>query len=127
MDAVFDTYRLPIFQGLTMVPKLKRALFPPLVLAALLLGLCRVSLAQGDADLEAPGLAPFPTTLARGATLFHNVRIFDGKSSTLSPPSNVLVKGNTIERISTSPIPVDTNANVTRHSGERAGADARPH
>ena len=38
------------------------------------------------------------------ATLFQNVRIFDGKSSTLSPPSNVLVKGNTIERISTSPM-----------------------
>src|SRR5438876_154526 len=95
-----------------MVPKLKRALFPPLVLAALLLGLCRVSLAQGDADLEAPGLAPFPTTLARGATLFQNVLIFDGKSSTLSAPSDVLVKGNTIERISASPIPVDTDPNL---------------
>jgi hypothetical protein len=46
--------------------------------------------------------APAPTTI-----LFQNVVIFDGKSGTLSPPSNVLVRGNKIERISTSPIPVD--------------------
>jgi imidazolonepropionase-like amidohydrolase len=36
--------------------------------------------------------------------LFENVRIFDGKSASLSPPSNVLVKGSVIERISTAPI-----------------------
>ncbi len=95
-----------------MVRKLKLALCPPLVLAVLFVGLCRPSLGQGDADLEAPGLAPFPTTLARGATLFQNVRIFDGKSEVLSAPSNVLVKGNTIERISVSPITVEANANV---------------
>jgi imidazolonepropionase-like amidohydrolase len=69
-------------------------------------------LAQGDADLEAPGLAPFPAILARGATLLQNVRIFDGKSDTLSAPSDVLVKGNTIERISASPITVDTKTGV---------------
>jgi imidazolonepropionase-like amidohydrolase len=39
-----------------------------------------------------------------GAALFQNVRIFDGKSGSLSAPSNVLVKGNIIERISTAPI-----------------------
>jgi imidazolonepropionase-like amidohydrolase len=38
------------------------------------------------------------------ATLFQNVRIYDGKSSTLSAVSNVLVKGNRIERISAQPI-----------------------
>jgi imidazolonepropionase-like amidohydrolase len=81
-----------------------------LVLAALLAGLSQASLAQGDADLEAPGSAPFPTTLASGATLFQNVRIFDGKSSTLSAPSNVLVRGDTIDRISANSIAVDTNA-----------------
>ena len=42
------------------------------------------------------------------AVLFRNVRIFDGKSSTLSPPSNVLVRGNKIEKISTAPIPVES-------------------
>src|SRR5262245_12062450 len=30
--------------------------------------------------------------------LFQNVRVFDGKSQTLSPPTNVLVMGNKIER-----------------------------
>jgi hypothetical protein len=38
------------------------------------------------------------------ATLFQNVRIFDGKSGTLSAPSSVLVRGNIIERISTTPL-----------------------
>jgi imidazolonepropionase-like amidohydrolase len=36
--------------------------------------------------------------------LFENVRIFDGKSATLSAPSNVLVKGNLIDQVSTAPI-----------------------
>jgi hypothetical protein len=44
-----------------MARKLKLALYPSLVMAALLVGLCRASLGQGDADLEAPGLAPFHT------------------------------------------------------------------
>src|ERR1700732_2287503 len=37
------------------------------------------------------------------ATLFQNVRIFDGKSGSLSAPARVLVKGNIIERISAAP------------------------
>jgi len=86
------------------VEKSKRVIYPLLVLAVALVGLCRASLGQGDADLEAPGLAPFPTTLARDATLFQNVRIFDGTSAVLSAPSNVLVRGNTIDRISLDPI-----------------------
>ncbi len=36
---------------------------------------------------------------AQDATLFQNVRIFDGSSPDLSSPSNVLVRGNKIERI----------------------------
>jgi len=48
-----------------------------------------------------------PTTEPRPAILFENVRIFDGKGSELSAPSNVLVHGNKIERISTAPISVD--------------------
>jgi imidazolonepropionase-like amidohydrolase len=51
------------------------------------------------------------------ATLFRNVRIFDGKSSTLSTPSNVLVRGNKIERISTSPITVDAGTRVIDGGG----------
>ena len=50
---------------------------------------------------------------ASGAvTLFENVRIFDGKGAALSAPSNVLIRGNVIERISTQPIPVDRRADT---------------
>ncbi|RWQ66534.1 amidohydrolase family protein [Mesorhizobium sp.] len=52
--------------------------------AALVLGLC--------------------ATAAADDVLFENVRIFDGKGAALSAPSNVLVEGNVIARISTSPI-----------------------
>ena len=45
--------------------------------------------------------------------LFENVRIFDGKNDSLSAASNVLVSGNTIEKISTDPISIDGAANVT--------------
>jgi imidazolonepropionase-like amidohydrolase len=38
------------------------------------------------------------------ATLFQGVRIFDGKSGALSGPSNVLIKDNKIEKISTAAI-----------------------
>ncbi|WP_353646930.1 amidohydrolase family protein [Mesorhizobium sp. WSM2239] len=43
-------------------------------------------------------------TAAADDVLFENVRIFDGKGAALSAPSNVLVEGNVIARISTSPI-----------------------
>ena len=45
-------------------------------------------------------------------TLFENVRIFDGKSEALSASINVLVRGNTIEKISKDPIPIDGNASA---------------
>ena len=98
--------------SLTKVRKLTPLLLALLVSVGLLVGLCQASLAQGDADLEAPGLEPFLTTLANGETLFQDVRIFNGKSAALSAPSNVLVRGNIIERISVSPIPVEMNAKV---------------
>lgn len=40
-------------------------------------------------------------------TLFQGVRVFDGVKAELSAPTNVLVKGNKIEKISTEPIPTD--------------------
>jgi imidazolonepropionase-like amidohydrolase len=43
-------------------------------------------------------------------TVFENVRIFDGKSEQLSANANVLVRGNTIEKISKDPISVDADA-----------------
>jgi imidazolonepropionase-like amidohydrolase len=51
-------------------------------------------------------------------TLFENVRIFDGMNATLSPPSNVLVRGNKIEKISTSAIPTDRRADTLLIDGE---------
>jgi imidazolonepropionase-like amidohydrolase len=44
--------------------------------------------------------------------LFENVRIFDGKSDTLSASMNVLVRGNTIDKISKDPIPTDLSPNT---------------
>ncbi len=54
---------------------------------------------------------------AHDGTLFLNVRIFDGKSDTLSTPSNVLVRGRTIDRVSTAPIDVAAIENVTVING----------
>src|SRR6516165_3621293 len=51
------------------------------------------------------------------ATLFQNVRIFDGKSASLSAPSSVLVKGNIIERISTTPIAIEPGMAVIAGDG----------
>jgi imidazolonepropionase-like amidohydrolase len=44
--------------------------------------------------------------------LFENVRVFDGKGGSLSTATNVLVRGNRIERISTAPIPVDRRSDT---------------
>jgi imidazolonepropionase-like amidohydrolase len=45
-------------------------------------------------------------------TLFENVRVFDGKTEALSANTNVLVRGNTIEKISKDPIPIDGNSSA---------------
>lgn len=47
------------------------------------------------------------------STDFRDVRIFDGHSDQLSAPSNVRVKGNRIERISTGPLPAEPDGTVT--------------
>lgn len=46
------------------------------------------------------------------ATLFQNVRIFDGRNTTLSAAMHVLVRGNTIERITKDAAPDDLVANA---------------
>src|SRR5229473_7506707 len=46
------------------------------------------------------------------ATLFQNVRIFDGKSAALSAPSSVLVRGNIIEKILADPAATQAGADV---------------
>jgi len=75
-----------------------------LVLPALLLGLFQASMAQGS-----PSVPP----ASGAATLFQNVRVFDGKSGTVSAASNVLVSGQTILRISTAPISIDPGLKAT--------------
>jgi imidazolonepropionase-like amidohydrolase len=45
-------------------------------------------------------------------TVIENVRIFDGTHPSLSAPSSVLIRGNIIEKISTSPIPTDRRADT---------------
>jgi imidazolonepropionase-like amidohydrolase len=85
----------------TTLRQLKRGQYQPLVLAALLVGLCQAGQAQ-ETQRASPSTPPGGVL-----TLFQNVRIFDGKSGTLAAPRNVLVRGNKIERISTAPIPTD--------------------
>ncbi|HEY5795781.1 MAG TPA: amidohydrolase family protein [Bosea sp. (in: a-proteobacteria)] len=51
------------------------------------------------------------------ATMFQNVRIFDGTGSALSAPSHVLVRGNVIERIATAPIAAEPGTAVIAGGG----------
>src|SRR5262245_14950733 len=95
--------------GLTTIRKFKLVPRPSSLLAALLVGLCQVTLGQ-DYDIGVPGQPP-AVPVPKAVTLFQNVRIFDGTSPTLSVPSNVLISGNVIEQISARPIAVDANAN----------------
>jgi imidazolonepropionase-like amidohydrolase len=53
-----------------------------------------------------------PQSVEPSTILFENVRIFDGKSDTLSGAMNLLVRGNTIAKISKDPIPTDLSANT---------------
>jgi imidazolonepropionase-like amidohydrolase len=94
-----------------MTRKLMRTQYRPLVFVVFLFSLCHAAQAQ-----QAPGAGP-STPSAGAVTLFQNVRVFDGKSTTLSGPRNVLVRGNKIERISTSPIATDRSATTTLIDG----------
>src|SRR5207342_2671010 len=61
---------------------------------------------------------PAQAQQASGAvTLFNNVRVFDGRGTSLSEPTNVLVRGNLIETISRTPIAVDRGATNTIVNG----------
>jgi imidazolonepropionase-like amidohydrolase len=97
--------------GLTAIRQARRRQYRALVLAALVAGLCQAGQAQ-ETQRASPS-----TPLGGAVTLFRNVRIFDGKSGTLTAPSNVLVRGNQIERISTGPIPTDRSATTVLIEG----------
>jgi imidazolonepropionase-like amidohydrolase len=57
-----------------------------------------------------PALSAKAQDPSRAVALINNVRIFDGRSPALSVPSNVLIRGNIIERISAQPIAADRSA-----------------
>jgi imidazolonepropionase-like amidohydrolase len=95
----------------TMARDLRRMLFPPLLAAAFLVGLCRPGLAQYEAMDLVPEQAA-PILPAGGTTLFLNVRIFDGKNAALSAPSSVLVSGNVIKQISANPAATEPSADA---------------
>jgi imidazolonepropionase-like amidohydrolase len=73
------------------------------MLIALVMGVVPWPLLTGQAHAQASN---------NTVVLFQGVRIFDGKSGRLSDASHVLVRGNKIERISTSPIPVDRRSDT---------------
>ena len=90
----------------------KAALLLPFV-TALSAGLPGV----GQAHLQGSPAPAAPQPKAATTTLFQNVRIFDGSGRGLSPPSNVLVNGHTITRISQGTIDVPPGATVVNGQG----------
>lgn len=84
-----------------------------------LLQIDRRSLLAGAAAMIAAVSPPAfaQTAQPQAAVLFNNVRVFDGKGTALSPPTNVLVRGNIIEKISADAIPTDRSANTTIVNG----------
>lgn len=102
--------------SVTMLQKAKPMRCRSLLFATLLVGLGQSGLAQTDLEIQAE--SPPPALAAAATTLFQNVRIFDGKSAVLSAPSDVLIRGNTIERVSASPITVDESAGIRVFSAD---------
>jgi imidazolonepropionase-like amidohydrolase len=71
-----------------------------------------------DSSSPVPPSAPVPSPApGLGATEFRNVRVFDGHSDKLSAPSNVLVKGNQIVKISTDALSVEPGVTVIDGTG----------
>ena len=66
---------------------------------------------------HAPDVCAESTPESNSTTLFKNVRIFDGKSGSLSVPSDVLVEGNIIKRISTEGIAAEQGTKVIDGGG----------
>jgi len=70
------------------------------------------------ATVSSPPASPGAASAATAApeiavTLFKNVRIFDGKAEKLTNPSNVMVRGNIIERVSSVSIQPPADVDVT--------------
>src|SRR5580704_10276409 len=84
---------------------MSRRMFVATLLPLMAVGLASATRAQSDPPANS------------SATQFQNVRIFDGKSGSLSAPSSVLIKGNVIERISAAPIEAEPGMTVIAGGG----------
>jgi len=82
------------------------------LLAALLAAFTTAPLAQSQGNATPAAAAP------PSAVLFRDVRVFDGRRATLSGPLDVLVRGQTIARIGTSPMATDGAAPTTVIDGK---------
>lgn len=89
--------------GTITVGNLKRTLFRFFMVAGIL---------STGYDPTAMAQSGLPSRVPDAATLFENVRIFDGRNAALSASSHVLVRGNAVERISTAPIDVRSDPGV---------------
>ena len=72
---------------------------------------------QRQVDSQKLPASTTPTKDLPKATLFENVRVFDGTSKTLSKPVNVLVVNNTIKTISAAPIKEPAGVTTLRLAG----------
>jgi imidazolonepropionase-like amidohydrolase len=68
-------------------------------------------------SMTAAATAPQTSSAQQTGVLFENVRIFDGSSDRLSPPSNVLVVGKVIQAISIAPVVPPAGTVVQRIDG----------
>jgi len=62
-------------------------------------------------------VAAFAQTAPQTSTLYENVRVFDGVSENLTPPTNVLVVNNLIKTISNKPIQIPAGTTTTVIAG----------
>ena len=74
--------------------------------------------AGGAVAAAAIWVVPADAQERTAVTLIENVRIFDGTHPSLSAPSNVLIRGNIIEKISAGPIPTDRRADTQIIAGD---------
>src|SRR5262245_29644347 len=98
-------YRAQLAAFCSSIGRWGRATIASLALAVLALGPAQPALAQPAVPADG------------GSTLFQNVRVFDGKNARLSAPSSVLIRGNTIERISTGAIAPEADTRVIDGGG----------
>ena len=94
----------------------RRPVIRSLLAACLLAQGLPAALAHSEAAEESAA-APAAAAAKPSAVLFENVRIFNGTADRLSPPSHVLVVGNQIQAISSTPIATPADVNLVKVAG----------